>query len=58
MNILPHHHEEGAERVILKGSPGERSVVVTNMHIKDILGGIVRGALIEDTLQVISNMCT
>ena len=29
VNILPRHREEGAERVILKGSPGERSVVVT-----------------------------
>jgi hypothetical protein len=29
VNILPHRREEGAERVILKGSPGERSVVVT-----------------------------
>ena len=29
VNILPHYREEGAERVILKGSSGERSVVVT-----------------------------
>ena len=29
VNILPPHREEGAERVILTGSSGERSVVVT-----------------------------
>ena len=29
VNILPPHREEGAERVILTGSSGERSVAVT-----------------------------